>query len=98
MLIVSNLTLTHGFMVIARHQTKGKGRNSNQVRSVLSSASLGLLANVFVSFSVAESPRVCYVFTAIAHSYEQQPGTEVANRTASGCGSRRLGHSLHSWL
>uniref|UniRef100_A0A182PH07 LIM zinc-binding domain-containing protein n=1 Tax=Anopheles epiroticus TaxID=199890 RepID=A0A182PH07_9DIPT len=28
--IVSNLTLTHGFMVIARYQTKGKGRSNNQ--------------------------------------------------------------------
>ncbi|XP_052902221.1 biotin--protein ligase [Anopheles moucheti] len=30
MQIVSNLTLAHGFMVIARYQTKGKGRNNNQ--------------------------------------------------------------------
>ncbi|KFB52443.1 AGAP001481-PA-like protein [Anopheles sinensis] len=30
MLIVSNLTLAHGFMVISRYQTKGKGRNNNQ--------------------------------------------------------------------
>uniref|UniRef100_A0A182QK98 BPL/LPL catalytic domain-containing protein n=1 Tax=Anopheles farauti TaxID=69004 RepID=A0A182QK98_9DIPT len=30
MLVVSNLTLAHGFMVIARHQTKGKGRSNNQ--------------------------------------------------------------------
>ncbi|XP_052868831.1 biotin--protein ligase [Anopheles cruzii] len=30
MAIVSNMTLAHGFIVIARHQTKGKGRSSNQ--------------------------------------------------------------------
>ena len=76
MQIVSNLTLTHGFMVIARYQTKGKGRNNNQVRKNGGGVKpkmeweINQFFRFCARFAVAQSSWVCHVFAAASHPDE----------------------------
>ncbi|XP_049536009.1 biotin--protein ligase isoform X1 [Anopheles darlingi] len=66
MLIVSNLTLTHGFMVIARHQTKGKGRNSNQWLSPPGCAMFSLQLHILMSSFLGQRLPIVQHLVAVA--------------------------------
>uniref|UniRef100_A0A2M4AKI4 Putative biotin holocarboxylase synthetase/biotin-protein ligase n=1 Tax=Anopheles triannulatus TaxID=58253 RepID=A0A2M4AKI4_9DIPT len=81
MLIVSNLTLTHGFMVIARHQTKGKGRNSNQWLSPPGCAMFSLQLHIpMSSFLGQRLPIVQHlVAVAVVSAILSIPGYEHLN-------------------
>uniref|UniRef100_A0A2C9H8A1 BPL/LPL catalytic domain-containing protein n=1 Tax=Anopheles quadriannulatus TaxID=34691 RepID=A0A2C9H8A1_ANOQN len=66
MQIVSNLTLTHGFMVIARYQTKGKGRNNNQWLSPPGCAMFSLQLHIPMSSMLGQRLPIVQHLVAIA--------------------------------
>ncbi|XP_053671871.1 biotin--protein ligase [Anopheles nili] len=66
MQVVSNLTLTHGFMVISRHQTKGKGRNNNQWLSPPGCAMFSLQLHIPMSSSLGQRLPIVQHLVAVA--------------------------------
>uniref|UniRef100_A0A182MHJ7 BPL/LPL catalytic domain-containing protein n=1 Tax=Anopheles culicifacies TaxID=139723 RepID=A0A182MHJ7_9DIPT len=66
MQIVSNLTLAHGFMVIARHQTKGKGRSNNQWLSPAGCAMFSLQLHIPMNSMLGQRLPIVQHLVAIA--------------------------------
>uniref|UniRef100_A0A182N9Z3 LIM zinc-binding domain-containing protein n=1 Tax=Anopheles dirus TaxID=7168 RepID=A0A182N9Z3_9DIPT len=80
MLIVSHLTLAHGFMVIARHQTKGKGRSNNQWLSPPGCAMFSLQLHVPMNSVLGQRLPIVQHLVAIAvvSAVLSLPGYEVS--------------------